>query len=199
MPKDLSRLLTELSRDDLERLLAAKSEVEELETRRDELRRDLAEVERQLARLADAVPGRGGAGRRKKSAKKVARKAASKKAKKTTGKKAAKKTARTTGTAAGKKAAKKTVKKAGKKAGKKTAKKTAKKAAKAPRSQPTLEDVIVQVLQEHGEPMAFKNILSTITGRKLFKTRSKSFDNVLRRTISTSDRIKRHGRGIYTV
>ena len=191
MPKDLSRLLTELSRDDLERLLAAKSEVEELETRRDELRRDLAEVERQLARLADAVPGRGGAGRRKKSAKKVARKAASKKAKK--------KTARTTGTAAGKKAAKKTVKKAGKKAGKKTAKKTAKKAAKAPRSQPTLEDVIVQVLQEHGEPMAFKNILSTITGRKLFKTRSKSFDNVLRRTISTSDRIKRHGRGIYTV
>jgi leucyl aminopeptidase (aminopeptidase T) len=196
MPKDLSRLLTELSRDDLERLLAAKSEVEELETRRDELRRDLAEVERQLARLADTVPGRGGAGRRKKSPKKVARKAASKKAKKTTRKKkAGKKTTRTTSEAAGKKAAKK----AGKKAGKKTAKKTGKKVAKAPRNQPTLEDVIVQVLQEHGEPMAFKDILGTITGRKLFKTRSKSFDNVLRRTISTSDRIKRHGRGIYTV
>lgn len=62
-----------------------------------------------------------------------------------------------------------------------------------------LEDVVLEILNQNGGPMEFKEILSTIQKGKLYKTKSKSFDNVLRRTLSTSEKVKRVGRGIYAV
>jgi len=47
--------------------------------------------------------------------------------------------------------------------------------------------------------MAFKDILATIEKKKLVRTRSKNFANVLRRTLSTSKAVKRVGRGVYGV
>ncbi|MBD3221791.1 hypothetical protein GF314_11175 [bacterium] len=140
MPAELNRLVSELSRAEIEKLLAAKDEVEALQTRRRELEKEIAGIDKQIAKLV----GRSTAGRARGG-----------------------KTARRTGTR----------RKAGAKA--------------------SLEDVVVQVLTERGEPMAFKEILETITSQKLFRSRSKSFDNVLRRTISTSDKIKRVSRGVY--
>jgi cell division septum initiation protein DivIVA len=182
MANDLSRLVKELSRADIESLLATKNEMETLELRRQELQKELADVEQRLGRLADRTAGSGklsGARSSKKSMKKAA-----------------------------KKTAKKTVKKTTKKATSKASKKTASEAGKAPAARrgrgratgsgnTTLEDVVVQVLTTNGEPMSFKDLLATITDRKLFKSRSKSFDNVLRRTLSTSKKVKRVGRGIY--
>ena len=85
---------------------------------------------------------------------------------------------------------------------KKTAKKTAKKTSKAKKTTPpraTLEDVIVTLIEKHGGPMSFKDILAAIIDGKLVKTRSSQFDNVLRRTLSTSDRVKRVSRGVYGI
>lgn len=187
MANDLSRLVKELSRADIESLLATKNEMETLEMRRQELQKELADVEQRLGRLADRTAG----------------------SSKATGARASKKTAKK----AARKTAKKTVKKAAKKATSKTSKKSASKtgkqaAGKAPTARrgrgratgpgnTTLEDVVVQVLTTNGEPMSFKDLLATIIDRKLFKSRSKSFDNVLRRTLSTSKKVKRVGRGIY--
>jgi len=181
----MSRLLSQLSRKDLERLLAAKAEVESLEARRDDLQKELAEIEKKLDKLTDAAIGNG-----RRKAKKTAKKAARKKAAK---KKAAKKKT-TKKKATRKKAIKKKVtrKKATKK--KVTRKKVAKKAAG--KARPKLEDVVVALLEKKGT-MSFQDILATITKRKLFATKSKQFDNVLRRTLSTSKRVKRVSRGVY--
>lgn len=138
MAAELSRLVSELSRSDIEKLLAAKEEVEALQTRRRELEKEIAGIDRQIAKLV------GEQGR-----------------------------AATRGRAGGKRRRKQT-------------------AAKV-----RLEDVVVEVLTDRGEAMSFKEILETITSQQLFKSRSKSFDNVLRRTISTSDKIKRVSRGVY--
>lgn len=106
-------------------------------------------------------------------------------------KKVAKKTARKK---AGRKAApKKTVaKKAGKKPIRKAPRKRAGSGAK-------LEDVIIQVIKAAGKEMSFPDIKATIASKKLYKSKSKNFDNVLRRTISTAKGIKRVGRGVYAV
>jgi hypothetical protein len=45
--------------------------------------------------------------------------------------------------------------------------------------------------------MAFPEIMATIQKKKLIKTKSANFANVLRRTISTSAKIKRVARGTY--
>jgi hypothetical protein len=100
--------------------------------------------------------------------------------------------------AAGKKTAKKKAVK--KKTVKKTTGKTAKKAprkAAAKGGRVRLEDVIVAVLREAGGKMAYKDLHETIVKGKRFATRASNFDNVLRRTLSTSKAVKRVGRGVY--
>ena len=61
----------------------------------------------------------------------------------------------------------------------------------------TLERVLEGLLGGKKNGMAFQEILSTIQRKKLYKTKSKNFENVLRRTISTSKLIKRLDRGVY--
>ncbi|HOX26553.1 MAG TPA: hypothetical protein PLL30_08215 [Candidatus Krumholzibacteria bacterium] len=191
MPTNLTRLLSRLSRADLHRLLVAKEEIEHLEERRTELASELAEVDQKLDRLIGRVAGtRRGPGRPagRRSGRKVGRR---------TVKKAAKKTAR--------RAARTTAGKAAKTAARKTATKTARKGGErpAPRGRrtggqrATLENVVIGVLANKGEPMSFKAILETITAGKLFRSRSRDFSNVLRRTLSTSRRVKRVSRGVY--
>jgi len=68
---------------------------------------------------------------------------------------------------------------------------------KAPRQ--TVESVVVALLKANKKPMAFPEIMATIQKRKLIKTKSANFENVLRRTISTSSKIKRVARGVYRV
>ena len=193
MTSDLNRALARLSREELEHLLAVKGEIEQLETRRDALQRELQDVEAALEKL---VGGAGATGRKSTARAAASRKKTTGKAGKKAGaKKPARKTAKKVAGAAGKTAAKKT-------AAKKTARKAAKKAAGRRGSSGgagTLEDVIVRVLQEQGEPMSFKALLESIVMNKLFVSRSKNFDNVLRRTLSTSDRVKRVARGVYAV
>ena len=57
-------------------------------------------------------------------------------------------------------------------------------APKAPRQ--TVESVVVALLKANKKPMAFPEIMATIQKRKLIKTKSANFANVLRRTTSTS-------------
>jgi hypothetical protein len=68
-------------------------------------------------------------------------------------------------------------------------------ASKAPRQ--TVESVVVALLKANKKPMAFPEIMATIQKKKLIKTKSANFANVLRRTISTSAKIKRVARGTY--
>jgi len=171
MPRSLKAIASELSLDELRQLLAVKEKLTTLEKRKAQLEKDLAKVEARIAKLIT------GAKQKKVTRKKVAKKTV--KAKRRTMKKAAKKTV--------KKAAKKTV-----------VKKTRKTVARKPRSgKPTVESVVADLIRKQGKPMAFQDILSVITRKKLIKTKSKNFANVLRRTLSTSKLMKRAGRGIY--
>ena len=65
----------------------------------------------------------------------------------------------------------------------------------APRQ--TVESVVISLLKANKKPMAFTEIMATIQKKKLIKTKSTNFANVLRRTISTSSKIKRVARGTY--
>jgi DNA-binding transcriptional MerR regulator len=102
-----------------------------------------------------------------------------------------------------KKVAKKKVakKKTAKKAVKKTAKKAVKKAVakKAGRKAPTVESVVVDLLKKAKGPLSFQELLSLITTGKLVKSKSKNFANVLRRTLSTSTKVRRPSRGVYAL
>jgi hypothetical protein len=168
MSTQWNRLLRRLSTSDLKKLLNAKAEIEELESRRDSLQKELTAIEKKLARLVsgEAAPPVRRAKRRAKKA-----------------------------VAAGTSAQKTRTKARAKKAVRKQTKPAA--AGRAKRT--TLEDVIVSVIREHGEPMPFKTLLDAIVKGKRFKTRSKDFGNVLRRTLSTSQRVKRKGRGVYGI
>ncbi len=188
--------LVQLSTAELKRLLAARERIDVLEAEKARLLKSLAVVDGELARLlAGAAPGTAKKTARKKAVKKkTARKKTAKKkvARKKTARKTAKKAVRKT-------AAKKTVKKA---AGKKTARrKTSRKktAGKTGGARVRLEDVIVAVLKKAGGPLPFKDLHETIVGGRLFATKSANFDNVLRRTLSTSKAVKRVGRGVYAV
>ena len=99
-------------------------------------------------------------------------------------------------TAKRKTAVKRTVK-VKRKAIKKTTKKTATRKAKAGKK--TVETIVADLIRKNGKPMPFQDILSVIPRKKLVKTKSKNFANVLRRTLSTSKLMKRTGRGIYGV
>jgi hypothetical protein len=202
MPTNVMAMLQSLSRAQIERLLKVKERIETLQGRRDELRKELAQIDVDLNGLLEGTGevAKAVRGARKSAKGAAAKSAAAKKAprKKTSKKRVAK---AKSGTAA-------KIVKAGKPA--RTAAKPAKdgrrKSAAAPQKpsggtgkRATLEDVVYSLIEKHGEPVAFQVLLATITGKKLFKTRSSNFDNVLRRTLSTSKRIKRVGRGLYGI
>ncbi len=98
-----------------------------------------------------------------------------------------------------KKAAKKTAKKVTRKVTRKKVvrKKVVRKKTAAGKMK--LEDVIVSVIRKNRSSIAFQELKARILKGKLFKTKSGNFDNVLRRTLSTSKKVKRVGRGIYDV
>ena len=192
MPRKMSSLLNDLSTTDLKWLLAARERIDVLEVTKAGLVKELAKVEKELDKLMSDAARAGAGATRKVRRKKVAKKAARKTGKKATRKKVARK-----------KVVKKKVvrrKAAGKKASVKKA--PVKKPAKGRASgagKMKLEDVIVKVIRKHGSPMAFQDLKARILKGKLFKTKSGNFDNVLRRTLSTSKAVKRVGRGIYDV
>lgn len=185
MPRKLSALV-QLSTAELKKLLAARERIDVLEAERTRLERELAAVDKELKSLLGGegkAPARG----RKASGNKTAKRTAKKAAKKTVKKKAARKAAPK---AAAKKARRKTTKK-------KASTKKAPRKAPAKGGRVRLEDVIVAVLKEAGGKMAYKDLHTAIVKGKRFATRASNFDNVLRRTLSTSTAVKRVGRGVY--
>ena len=176
MPRSQKDFLTQLSAAEMKKLLAARERIDILEEEKAKLTAALAKVDRELEGLMTGVGNAPARPRRKATRKKTAKKATRKVAKKAVKK-----------TAAKKKAVTKTA----------TAKTTKKKVAAGGRVK--LEDVVVSVLQKNGGTMSFKELYAAIAKGKLFKTKSKNFDNVLRRTLSTTDKVKRAGRGIYTL
>ena len=161
---------------DLKRLLAFKEKTAGLEEKKAKLEAELAKVDAQLKKL--------GVG-----AKPVTRRG--------------RKPGRKPGRRPGRPAAKKAVRRLGKKVGRRVVKRAKaparKKAAVKRPAKPGIQDVVVALIRENGKPMAFQAILGAIQQRKLVKTKSKNFQNVLRRVLSTSTKVKRAGRGIYAV
>ncbi len=202
MRRNHASLLVELSVADIKKLLANKKLVEVVIARKAKLETDLAKVERELERLIGAVGSPRKKGPRRKTRKKAKRKKLGRPAKKKAAKKKTAKKKVTKKRVTKKKATKKRVtkkrmtkkrvakKKVARKSGRKSTKKTG-------RSSPTLEQVVAGLIKRNGGPLPFQKILSTITRKKLFVSKSKNFDNVLRRTLSTSTVIKRVGRGVY--
>jgi hypothetical protein len=177
MPKFTKKMLESVSSAELKKMIVIKEKAEKLEAEKKKLETALAKVDKELTRLFGSKPA--AKSRKKASRKKVARKRVVKR----------KVAAKSPGSK------KKVVaKKAGKKAPRKAPVKRAAKGTTA-----TLEDVVTKVIKAGGKKMAFQDIKKTIQAKKLFKTKSKNFDNVLRRTISTSKSIRRAGRGIYSV
>lgn len=185
MAKRTKTTAADFTVSELKAMLAAKTKIDDLESQRAALQKDLARVEKELAvLLRGAAPGT------TSNRKKAGRKKAAKKAPKRPSAKAADQAA----TAAPKRGRPK--KAAGAKGRTKKATATATKRATA-KSGPTIESVIVDLIQANGGEMSFKEIFATIQKRKLVKSKATNFDNVLRRTISTSRKITRAGRGIY--
>lgn len=166
-------ILTDLSTGDLKRLLVARERIDVLEAEKKKLVKELSRVEKELDTLMTGkAPGGATRGRKKVRGRKSTASAA------TGGKRGPRK--------------KTTTKKAG-------AKKVVRRkpAAGKGTSRVKLEDVVLAVLKKKGKPLAFKDLYEAIVGGKLFASKSKNFDNVLRRTLSTSKLVKRVGRGIY--
>ena len=183
MPSTKSSLLNTLTTADLKRLLAARERIDTLEKEKAQLVKALTAIEKELAKLmADATTR---TGRKSSVRKKVRRKAAGRK-KKVVGK----------ATAVKAKAKTKTKTKTKARTGKKT---STRKAGASVKGKLKLEDVVAKVINKKKGPVAFKDIYAAIVKGKLFKSKSSNFDNVLRRTLSTSKKIKRVGRGIYDV
>ena len=180
MARPKKSLLMNMSVDEIKKLMVVKEKLIKLEDRKARLENQLAKIDTEIGKLVGGVSA-------KPTRKKRAKKKVAKKARKVTRKKAKKKV----------------VKKAKKVTRKRTAKKTAKKAvrkraAKAAGKKKTVEGVVVQLIKKHRGKMAFQDILKTIQKEKLIKTKSANFANVLRRTLSTSNKVKRAGRGVYT-
>lgn len=176
MARPRKSLLNDLSTADLKRLLAARERIDTLEKERAQLVKAFTAIDKELDRLvseATGSPARKKAVRRKKTT--TAKAAAATKRKKTT-----------------------TRKKTAKKAAGKPAKRSAgKKAAAEPKVK--LEDVVAGVIGKKKGPVAFQDLYAAIVKGKLFRSKSRNFDNVLRRTLSTSKKIKRVGRGLYDI
>ena len=190
MPTEWNRLLKRLSKVELQKLLHAKTEIEDLEARRAVLKKELAAIEKDLDRLTSGDTGRGRRGAKKTGRVAGRKKSPSKAAVRTRSAKKAKKKAKIEARAPARKAVQ------GSAAVRRSKSKPAK-AAPAAGKRMTLEDVVASILAQCGEPMPFKVLLERIVKGELFASRSKNFENVLRRTLSTSKRIKRLGRGIY--
>ncbi len=171
MPRGKRLLASELSLADLRSLLAAKEKMVALEERKAALEKELVQVDAALRQLAaGAAPAVARAGRQPGRRR---------------GRKPGPKPKRRAG-------------KAGRRAAAKPAKPAAARGRKAERGTgATLQDVVVGLIRKNGAPMPFQDILAAITKQKLVKTRSKNFANVLRRTLSTSTRVKRVARGTY--
>jgi hypothetical protein len=192
MAKKTATVLTDLTTAQLKRLLAARERIDVLETEKARVLKELAGIEKELARLLSGAPAAASSGGARKKAvkKKVARKKAAKK-------KVAKKKAGKKKVGAGKAPAKKVGRKkvTRKKAvGRKAVGKKAPAGGRVP-----LEDVIVTLLGKLGGQASFKELLAAIVDGKLYKSKAARFDNVLRRTLSTSKKVKRVGRGVYDV
>ena len=174
MARKTKDILENVTVAQLKQMLAVKERADELQSARKDLASQLAKVEKEIAQL---LSGAAAPAPRKKAARKKA-------TKKSTGKKRGRPPK---AAAEAKGAAKKPTKQTTK-----TAPRT-----KAPTAA-RLEDVVVQVIKAGGGKLAFPEIRDTITKKKLFKSKSKNFDNVLRRTISTSKKVKRVSRGVYS-
>jgi hypothetical protein len=98
-----------------------------------------------------------------------------------------------------KKVVRRVAKKAGRPVGKKVVRGVGKKTAPKRPATPGIQGVVVSLIRANGKPMEFKAILAAIKKGKLVKTKSKDFANVLRRTLSTSTKVKRVARGVYGV
>ena len=175
--------MTGMSAAELRKLATTKERLDKLEGKKMSLAKDLAKVDREIAKLLGSLTGK------KKTQKKAAKKRVAKKAGRMKAVKAAPK----------KKAAQVRKKKAGKKVAAKKAgkKRVSKKAAAKKTPRVTVESAVVALLKGRKKPMAFQDILSTIQKKKLVKTKSANFANVLRRTLSTSKKVKRVARGMY--
>ena len=160
MPRIKKSLLADLTTVQLKKLLAARKQIDVLEKRKNQLTRELAAVDKELAKLMSGLTGSAAPARKKAKKKKAL----------------TKKTAR-----------------------KKPVRRKASAARKAGAPKATLEEVVARLIGKKGSALPFKEISAAITKGKLFATKSKNFDNVLRRTLSTSKKIKRVGRGLYDV
>lgn len=172
MPNSQKDFLTSLTATEMKRLLVARERIDVLLGEKEKLTKALDKIESELLKLMEGAGG--GASPKKHAAKKAGRK--KKVVKKVTRKKTAKKKA--------------------------PAKKTPAKKAPAvrkPSGRIKLEDVVVKVIKANRKPMTYKELIAVIMKKKLFTSKSSNFDNVLRRTLSTSKLVKRVGRGIYTV
>jgi len=197
MPNSQKAFLTSLTAAEMKKLLVARERIDVLLTEKEKLTRALDKIEGELSKLMDGAAGKSGKVRtpaRKKPGRK--KKVAGKKVtvKKATKKKRSKKKVVTKKVTTRKKVTKKT-------ATRKQAKTTVKKASvgKKATGRVKLEDVVVKVIRAHGKPMTYKELIGVIVKKKLFTSKSSNFDNVLRRTLSTSKLVKRVGRGIYSV
>lgn len=183
MPRTKSSLLNDLSTADLKRLLAARERIDALEKEKAKLEKSLGAIDKELARLVQEATGP--APRRKTVRRKAKRKKTATR-KKTAPKKTTRK--KTAAAAATKKKAPR----------RKTAGKTPVR-GKAGAGKTTLEDVVAQLIKKNKGPLSFKELFTAIVDGKLFRSKSRNFDNVLRRTLSTSRKVKRVGRGVYDV
>ena len=192
MARNKASYLNELSTADLKQLLEARQRIDILEKEKNRLSKELQNIEGELKRLVDGVVGpasRPQARRKKAPAKKTTVKKAT--ARKRPAKKVTKKVVKKVRST--KKAARKKVTKKG------VAKKAiVKKARTSKGAAPVrLEDVVVGIIRKAGKAVPYRDIMAAITKGKLFTSKSTNFDNVLRRTLSTSKKVKSAGRGIY--
>lgn len=190
MPNSQKDFLTNLTAKEMKRLLVARERIDVLLTEKSKLTSALNKIEDELAKLMD------GASANSSTTKSSVRKKAPRK-KTVTGKKVVKKKIAARKVAKKKVAPKKVVKKVAAK--KKASAKAKSTVRKAPAGRVKLEDVVVSIIQAKGKPVSYKDLMGIIVKKKLFKSKSNNFDNVLRRTLSTSKLVKRVGRGVYSI
>ena len=183
MPNSQKDFLTSLTASEMEKLLVARKRIDVLLGEKAKLTSALKKIEDELSRLMDG----GG----KSSAAKAPVKKKSAPRKKAVRKKVATR----------KVSAKKVVKKAAAKKKVVARKSPAKKKPVSMKAEGRvkLEDVIVRIIKSKGKSISYKDLMDIIVKKKLFKSKSSNFDNVLRRTLSTSKLVKRVGRGVYAV
>ncbi len=183
MPRKKSKLATAPTAAKRKQLATTQVQFKKLESRLAALDKEYAALQAATGQLAAGLLG-GAASRVKASA-----------AAKASGRSSKAKPGRKPGVQVGKKVAAAKAK-PGRKPKVQVVTKRGRPAANKPPRQ-TVESVVIALLKANKKPMAFPEIMATIQKRKLIKTKSANFANVLRRTISTSRAIKRVSRGTY--